>query len=141
MAKIKMTGLDEYAKDLHRLYVKAPGIMRYAIYPAAKEALDALKANTPVENPKVADNLRESERLTRFRDENDGSVYTTIIFPGYDENGHPNSIKARVLESGSSKQPKRPFIRPTMKAIESQVIETMKKNLDVAIEAAMNGGQ
>ena len=136
MAKISFPGITEYAKELGKLDVKAPGIIRYAIYPAAQEALQALKAATPEDTGA----LRESEALTKFEDKN-GNIYTTIIFPGYDENGHPNSIKARVLESGSSKQPKRPFIRPTMKAIESQVIETMRKNLDVAIEAAMNGGQ
>ena len=133
MAKIEFKGLDEYAKDLGRLVVKSEGIIKYAVYPAAKQALDALKANTPVDTG----DLRDTERLTNFEDRN-GYIYTTIIFPGYDEKGTPNPIKARVLESGSSKQPKRPFIRPTMNSIKNQVIETMRTTLDEAIERAMN---
>ena len=133
MAKITMKGLDEYAKDLGRLVVKADGIIKYAVYPAAGEALEALKANTPVETG----DLRDSEALSHFEDKN-GFIYTTIIFPGYDQNGVPNSVKARVHESGSSKQQKKPFIRPTMNAIKNQLVETMRTTLDEAIQKAMN---
>lgn len=135
MAKIEFKGLDEYAKDLGRLAVRSEGLIKYAVYPAAQEALQAIKANTPVDSG----DLRDTERLTTFEDKN-GFIYTTIIFPGYDEKGVPNPVKARVLESGSSKQPKRPFIRPTMNAIKNQVVETMRKTLDEAIDKAMNGG-
>lgn len=133
MAKITMKGLDEYAKDLGRLVVRADGLIKFAVYPAAGEALAALKANTPVETG----DLRDSETLSRFEDQN-GYIYTTIIFPDYDQNGVPNSVKARVHESGSSKQQKKPFIRPTMNSIKNQLIETMRKTLDEAIQKAMN---
>lgn len=132
MAKITFPGLDEYAKELGQLEVKSPGIIRYAIYPAAQIALRAVKANTPVDTG----DLQDCEALTKFVDKN-GFVYTQIVFPGYDSKGTPNPIKARVLESGSSKQPKRPFIRPAIQACEAQVVETMRTTLDTAIEAAM----
>lgn len=136
MAKITFPGLDEYAKELGQLEAKSSGIIRYSVYPAAQIALQAVKANTPVDSG----DLKESEALTKFQDKN-GYVYTQIVFPGYDGNGTPNSIKARVLESGSSKQKKTPFIRPAIKAVEARVVETMKQNLDAAIKAAMNGGK
>ena len=132
MAKITYKGLDEYAKDLGRLVVKSEGIIKYAIYPAAGDALEALKANTPTRTT----DLRDCETLSHFEDKN-GYVYTTIIFPGYDQNGVPNALKARVHESGSSKQPKEPFIRPTMERIKPQIVETMRKTLDEAIQNAM----
>lgn len=133
MAKITFPGIAQYADQLSKLYVRSDGIIKYAIYPAAQEALQALKAATPKDTGALAD----SEALTQFEAKN-GNIYTEIIFPGYDENGHPNTVKARVLESGSSKQKKRPFIRPTMKKIENQVVETMQKALDEAIQRAMN---
>lgn len=132
MAKISWPGLDEYAKDLGKLEVKSAGIVKYAVYPAAQVALRAVKANTPVDSG----DLQDCEALTTFQDKN-GFIYTQIVFPGYDSKGTPNAVKARVLESGSSKQKKRPFIRPAIKACEAQVVETMQKTLDTAIEAAM----
>ena len=41
-----------------------------------------------------------------------GNVNTKIGFDGYDSKGVANQLKARVMESGTSKIKKRPFVRP-----------------------------
>ena len=59
-----------------------------------------------------------------------GVVQTAVVFAGYDKKGVPNPIKAAVLESGSSKQKKTPFIRPAVKAVESKIGEKMTQDLN-----------
>lgn len=115
MAKIEMEGLDEYMKKLSDLGASVEGSIKRAVYPAAGMVIEAIKANTPVDTG----GLRDSAALRTFRNDN-GYVYTQVTFEGYDERGHPNPVKARVLESGSSTRKKQPFIRPTVNQVKAQ---------------------
>lgn len=109
MATIKMEGLDEYIKKLNDLGASVEGSIKRAVYPAAGMVIEAIKANTPVDTG----GLRDSAALRTFKNDN-GYVYTQVTFDGYDERGHPNPVKARVIESGSSTRQKHPFIRPAV---------------------------
>ena len=60
-----------------------------------------------------------------------------IGFDGYDSKGVPNQIKARVLESGSSRQKKRPFVRPALKATKKEAEDAMAKIVDEEIKKIM----
>ena len=107
-----MTGLDDYIKKLTSMGARVEGVCKRAVYPAAGMVIDAIKANTPVDTG----GLRNSMALEQFVNES-GYIYTQVVFDGYDENGHPNPVKARVLESGSSTRQKHPFIRPAVNRV------------------------
>lgn len=134
MAKISFDGLYQYEKLLAELGADTVKMAKYAIYPAAGEVLEALKAATP----RDTGDLRDSEILTKFVTK-EGEVYTAIAFDGYDRNGVPNSLKARAIESGTSRMRKRPFIRPTVNRIKQRMIETMSAGVDEYISKVMEG--
>lgn len=134
MAKLSFDGLYQYEKQLAELGQSMDKMARFAIYPAAGEVLDALKAATP----RDTGDLANSEILTKFVTE-EGYVYTAVVFDGYDRNGVPNSLKARAIESGTSRMKKHPFIRPTVNRIRQQVIEKMAAGADQYIENLMGG--
>jgi len=58
---------------------------------------------------------------------------TKIGFDGYDRKGVPNALKARAMESGTSTQPKRPFVRPAVNRVKKKAIEEMGKTLDIEL--------
>ena len=134
MAKVSFDGLYQYEKLLAELGQDVEKMAKYAIYPAAGLVLEELKAATP----RDTGDLANSEILTKFRTE-EGQVYTAVVFDGYDRDGVPNSLKARAIESGTSRMKKRPFIRPTVNRIKQRVIETMSAGVDEYIKNLMEG--
>lgn len=125
MAKIEFKGIDDYSKQLAQLGANAEGVCKYAVYEAAGIVADAIKENTPEDTG----NLKNSIALTHFRNEN-GFIYTKVIFDGYDRKGTPNALKANAIESGTSRLPKKPFIRPA--------VNRVKKAAEFSIETALN---
>lgn len=117
MAKLEAKGIDEYIAKLRKLGDNIEGSCKRAVYPAAGMVIDAIKANTPSDG--AANGLRDSMALVTFQNDA-GYVYTKVVFDGYDERGHPNPVKARVLESGSSTRQKHPFIRPAVNRVKKQ---------------------
>ena len=132
MAKIEMTGLDEYIKKLSGLGVNIEGVCKRAVYPAAGMVIEEIKRSVPVDTG----GLRDSMILTPYVNE-DGYVYTKVEFVGYDERGHPNPVKARVLESGSSTRKKHPFIRPAVNRVKGAVETEIEKNFNEICEEYM----
>jgi hypothetical protein len=49
-----------------------------------------------------------------IRQDSEGNWNARVGFDGYDRKGVPNQLKARVMESGSSRQKKKPFVRPAI---------------------------
>lgn len=135
MAKIEMQGLDEYMKKLSDLGASVEGSIKRAVYPAAGMVIEAIKANTPSDG--AANGLRESAALRTFKNDN-GFVYTQVTFEGYDERGHPNPVKARVLESGSSTRQKHPFIRPAVNRVKAQAEGMIAAEFEKICEEKMN---
>lgn len=132
MAKIEFKGYDEYAKKITRLGRAGVGIIKYSVYGAAGMVIDAIKANTPIDSG----DLRESAILTNFENEQ-GFIYTSVQFVGYDSKGVPNAIKARVLENGSSTRRKQPFIRPAVNKVRKAAEAEIGKNLEKKINEIM----
>jgi len=133
MAKILMEGLDDYVKRLKNLGASVEGAIKRAVYPAAGMVIEAIKDNTPVDTG----GLRDSAALRTFRND-DGFIYTEVTFSGYDEKGHPNPVKARVLESGSSTRQKHPFIRPAVNRVKGAAEFEIERNLNNIIDEMMN---
>ena len=133
MAKIEITGLDDYIKKLSGLGANVEGLCKRAVYPAAGIVIEAIKNNTPVDTG----GLRESAALVNFKNE-DGYIYTEVVFDGYDERGHPNPVKARVLESGSSTRKKHPFIRPAVNSVKLAAETIIANEFEKICEEKMN---
>ena len=133
MAKIEFKGVNEYAKELAELGADAEGICKYAIYDAAGLVLDAIYDNTPVDTG----DLRESIELCPMTNK-DGFIYTQVEFVMYDSKGTPNSLKARAIESGTSRMQKRPFIRPAVNRVKKQAEQLIAENLDKKLNEIMN---
>lgn len=71
-------------------------------------------------------------------DEN-GNTNTKIGFHGYDRKGVANVLKARVRESGSSKQKKRPFIRLAVNRSRSKSIQAMQEKINEKVKIIRKG--
>lgn len=59
-----------------------------------------------------------------------GNHYVRIYFKGKDSKGTANAIKARAMESGTSKQQKKPFLRPAVNETKDKVNAEMQKIFD-----------
>ena len=130
MATIKFDGIADYQKQLDKLGRAAPGICKYAVYDAAGMVCDAIKDNCPESDDKrTQGDLKRSIGLTGFRND-EGFIYTKVVFSGYDRKGTPLDLIARVLESGKSTKKKHAFIRPA--------VSKVKKAAEFAIEKALN---
>ena len=81
--------------------------------------------------------LSASLGITKMQESADGWD-VKIGFDGYDAAGVPNVLKARVLESGSSKQQKRPFMRPAVNATRKAAVQKMGEIIDEEIARIMN---
>ena len=133
MATIEFKGIDVYAKRLAELGQSAEGICKYAIYDAAGMVIEAIKENAPFDTG----DLIKSMALAYMQNK-DGFVYTKVVFDGYDEKGTPNSLKARVLESGSSTRQKKQFIRPAVNRVKKQAENSIEHALDKKLNEIMN---
>lgn len=114
MAKIEFKGLEAYQKQIAELEnpKTVAAMCKYSIYDAAGMVTDEIKKETPVDSGDLRDSIALETMTTR-----DGFTYTKIDFSGYDSNGTPNMLKARVIESGTSHVPKKPFVRPTVRRV------------------------
>ena len=132
MAKIEFKGIEAYQKRLAQLGRRSESICKYAVYDAAGAVIEAIKENTPVDTG----DLRDSIVLTPMKN-TDGFVHTKVDIVGYDRKGVPNMLKARALESGTSRLPKKPFIRPAVRRVEQLAQFLMEKSLDEMISKIM----
>lgn len=128
---------DDYALKLSRLTSGYRDIVGKAIYQAADIVTDKVRANLErVTGPLATGDLAESLGITPM--DNKGGYYNVKVgFDGYDRKGVPNQLKARVLESGTSKQTKRPFVRPAVRATKAAAEAKMNQVIDEEIEKRM----
>lgn len=117
---------DEYSLKLSKLKTDSDEIAKKAIYEGAKIVADKIKENLEgVLSEKATGELMESFGIAGIDTDRNGDWNTKIGFDGYDSQGIPNQLKARILESGSSIQPKTPFVRPAIKATKKKAKEKM----------------
>lgn len=165
MAKIELSGLDDYMAKLQKLGQDGPKICRAAVFEGADEVADAIRAKIeemPTTKDKAAiiawkqetpiSTITEDQKrgllkglyLKKMREEG-GFIYTQIGFSGYNTtktqkypNGQPNALIARSVESGSSARPKKPFVRPTVNAVKATAVARMQGKLIEMIDNIMN---
>lgn len=129
-------GVEEYARKLDRLGAQAPQVAKKAVYAGANVLADKvrenLEKNLEGSNYSKGD-LLDSLGVAPIGPDQSGNINTKIGFDGYDRKGVPNALKARAMESGTSTEPKKPFVRPAVNAVKNQVQQTMGNVIDEEI--------
>ena len=139
MAKMTFKAGDEYALRLSKLASGSDEIAKKAIYEGVKIVADKVNENLQkVISDKATGDLAASFGVTPIAKDDKGNWNAKIGFDGYDRKGVPNQLKARVLESGSSRQKKRPFVRPAINATKKEAIAKIEETIDKEIEKIMN---
>jgi len=140
MARLEIRGTEELEIKLSKL--ADPELMKEVVWagaqPVADEIRKGLKKNLQGSEYATGDLLSSLGIAPPDIDRN-GNANTKIGFHGYDRKGVPNVIKARVMESGSSKQKKRPFVRPAVRRARKKSINEMQKKIDEITENIMKG--
>ena len=137
MATIRFSGIDKYLAQLEQLGQRSRGICKMAVYDGAAIVADQVRENLErVLSPDATGQLEASMGIAPIQDDK-GYINTRIGFEGYDDKGVANQLKANVLESGSSKQQKRPFMRPAVNTSRKRAEAAMAETLDREIEKLM----
>lgn len=71
--------------------------------------------------------------------ERDGVYDVKVGFEGYNERGVPNAMMARIMESGTSKTPKHPFVEPARRRSAKAAVAAMQEAFDRECEKIMKG--
>lgn len=139
MAQISFPGLKRYEMMLSRLSQGADAIAGKAIHQGAAILADQIRANIrdlPSKSGDTRDGLLDGLGIAPLRE--DGGYYNVKIgFDGYNRRGIPNPLMARVLESGTSRLTKRPFLRPAVNAKRKEAEAAMAAVLDREIKQQM----
>jgi HK97 gp10 family phage protein len=136
MARLEIRGTDEIELQISKL--ADPKLAKEVVWagaqPVADEIRKGLEKNLQGSRYSTGDLLNSLGIAPPDIDRN-GNTNTKIGFSGYDSKGVPNAIKARVMESGSSKQQKRPFIRPAVNRSKDKAVQAMQDKIDEHVEA------
>lgn len=148
---------DDYMIKLARLASGSREIAEKAIYAAAdividrvrknlrdnlNDPLSAAKSGTALFKKNDSDRTGDLDRtlgITPIDLDRNGYLNAKIGWDGYDKNGVPNQLKARVMESGSSTIKPRPFVAPAVKATKKAAEEAMNRVINEEIEKIMKG--
>lgn len=155
MGKMTIQGLDEYVAKLSKLGSNTAAIakraVRAGVNPVADEVRNGLEKN--IRDPgyagldpdggifgvkpnygKSTGDLLNSLGVSPPSVDKNGVYNCKIGFAGYDRKGVPNALKARAMESGTSKLRKRPFIRPAVNRAKKRALEEMEKSIDADLK-------
>ena len=134
-ARMSFSAGDDFALALSHLATGSEEIAKKAIYEGANVIADKIKSNLDgVLSPEATGELFTSFGVTPIEKDADGNWNAKMGFDGYGTDGVANQLKARVLESGSSKQQKTPFVRPAVNATKKQAVEKMGQVINEEIQ-------
>ncbi len=71
--------------------------------------------------------------------EREGVYDVKVGFEGYNDRGIPNAMMARIMESGTSKTPKHPFVGPAKRRSAKAAVDAMQDAFDRELEKIMKG--
>ena len=158
MAKIEFVGIDEYLEKLNKIGDKTTGLCKRALYDGAAVLADAVRSEvqalpTSDRDGKKGeaqpileyekDGLLSGLGIAKMKDDN-GRISTRIDFDGYNRlkskkypSGHPNSMIARAINSGTSKRTKNPFMSRAVAKANAKANAAMAARMDADIEEIM----
>jgi HK97 gp10 family phage protein len=135
LARITIQGTDSLELQLSKLM--NPEISKRVVIagaqPVADEIRKGLKKNLKGSEYSKGD-LFDSLGIAPPDIDKEGNTNTKVGFGGYDSKGVANAVKARAMESGTSKQQKKPFVRPAVNRSQEKAIEAMQKQFNKEIE-------
>lgn len=149
MAKFQVgNGIDQYVERLTNLEFTAHDTLGRAIYKGADIVADAIRSNIQslpksVCTDKQRQGLLDSLGIAKMRDD-DGTYNVKIGFDGYNSHitkkypkGHPNSMIARAIESGTSFSAKHPFVAPAIRATKDAAEKVMADEINKELTKQM----
>lgn len=142
MARMAFKAGEDFMLKLSRLEAGGEDIAKRAVYAGAGIVADKVRANLEANlsgSEQSTGALVDSLGITPITQDRDGWISAKVGFDGYDEKGVPNQLKARVMESGTSKIKKRPFVRPAVNATKKPAVEAMQRVIDEETEKIMKG--
>lgn len=140
MAFIHFDGIDNYASQIRKLSNNATEIIGRAVYEGANIVADEIKSGInglPSKTGVTKQGLESGFGISRMQDDN-GYLNVKTGFEGYNANGVANVLMARIFESGTSKVPKRPFVRPAVTRAKPKAEKRMEEVLDEEIKKLMD---
>lgn len=137
MARFQLKLPTEYMERLNSLDSNADEILKRAVYVGAGIVADAMKAKLLAVHTPRTGALVGSMGIASIKEDGDG-WNTKIGFDGEDSKRVANVLKARVLDSGSSRQRARPFIRPALNSSRSAAKAAMTAEIEQQIANIMN---
>lgn len=157
MARLDFKGLDVYLDQLSKLEQSTTGLIKRALYDGAAVLADAVRSEVQMipttdrnTEPQAVfeyekDGLLNSLGIAKMKEKN-GYIYTRVDFDGYNRmksnkypQGHPNSMIARAINSGTSKRPKNPFMDRAVKKAKAPAQNAMKARFDADLNDIMKG--
>lgn len=158
MAKAQVISVDNFIKDLDARSKEFEEMAGKSLYQGAAILADQLRENIQnlPERPRSGKRGEALRGVTKEQKQalldhmgvarmmnKDGSYDIKIGFEGYDDdktksypNGHPVSMIARAVESGTSFLQKTPFIRPASQKAKGPAEEAMKKEIETQWQTA-----
>ena len=133
MAKMILKGFDEYSEMLTQLGKESIEISKKAVVAGANPVADMIRwelGKNLMDSEDSTGDLLNSLGVAPPDIDRNGNANTKIGFEGYDRKNVPNVVKARAMESGTSRQKKRPFIRPAVRRMKEHCINEMRRVLD-----------
>ena len=140
MAKITFKGLEEYETLLSRLGKESGRIAGMAVYQGADIVADSIRQNIgslPQRTGVTKRGLEEGFGIAPLQNDN-GFYNVKLGFHGYNADGKPNAMMARLLESGKSNLPKTAFVRKAVKSSKKEAEAKMAEVIDNEIKKIMD---
>lgn len=139
MAQISFKRGTDYALRLSALGNSSEGIAKMAVFEGAGILTDAIRVKLlGVISEKATGDLYDSIGITPITKDKDGFINAKIGFDGYDRKGQPNNMKARILESGSSRtNSKHPFVEPAVREKRAAIQKKMAAVVEEEIKKRM----
>ena len=140
MAKWTMYGLNEYAAYLQRIEKNTREIIGAGVYAMADVVADEIRkgiGTLPEKTGVTKKGLEEGFGISSMRNDN-GFLNVKLGFDGYNQNGVPNALMARVFESGTSKVQKHPFVRQAVNRSQKEALAKGQLAIDEKIYAIEN---
>lgn len=146
MANLKMTGLDEYIRQIEQINTNASKAYGKTVYEGAKIMADAVKAqidSIPASahlTEEQIQGLKDGLGISKLANDND-FINVKIGFAGYNSkktekypNGQPNIMIARAVAAGTSFRRKFAFVTKAKQKAMAQVEAQMQKTLEAEIK-------
>lgn len=145
MATMKIKGAEELYRALEMMSgIEADELAKRGLHEGMKPVADAVRSNLSSVIQNGNGDLLNSLGVSPIRRNDKGGWDVKVGFAGYDgrpqkgfPKGVPNTLKARALESGTSRgQPKRPFLRKAVNAVKSAALNNMQQEIEAGLEKA-----